>query len=785
MSRSHILSVLIASFLVGCGSSSSTAYIGRGVYIDSPVSGVNYKCGVESGVTSSSGEFYYELGKECLFSIGDFSFRKVKPELLKKPKAKIYEDSLNIARLLQTLDLDGDTSNGIQISADEGEFLNKLKGLEDSDVKSLHKTLKSNISDYRGKYVELSEAEDHINSVKNGIPDLIPVIKLSASTVRQNESVTFNADESRGDIESYEWSSNGKVLGGGSTLTIMATRLTLGRNTITLKVKDKHNQTKIKTALLIVKAPPSPWDSATVVSTKGDNKLLARSDKNNIYIKYQAPDSINSATIIDTKIYINSDDSEISGLQTGAIGDGYDYVADFDRGGLFHLAGKDDYVGTKVQDLDVSVKNSSVEFAIDRKNIEYLAKNITLSAYRYSDKFAMKGTPYTIPNYTAPEDKVAPIIVVDDKLITIKKGDALVLPQATAFDVGDNANISVSVDKSKVNTSKEGYYTIYYTATDSKGNKSTAGVNVRVTGSASANTLEKKDLGALKESVMINHQNGQVWANDDTTSYNGESTRGCFVIGEGAVDVAKNFKRFCDESNYAGFHDWRVPAPIELSKFTIKLEQEKKSGELGMARKHCIRTLGIEDDNTTIKAVYTHVQRETYKKAHLVGQINSSPLTPAGGRCVRGPKDNSTGKLEIKELSGGRVIEDSTTATKKLMWVNEYNPDKKACLAIHYTQPKEYDASKTFCQNLTYAGFSDWRDPTSTELSSFVKETNRVHIMPGYEAPCKKLLARDKDGNKRVDKEVYTSFSSLTPGTIKDANLTKSNIGLRCVRDVK
>ncbi len=66
--------------LVGCGGgsdSSDSSEVGTAYYIDSAVSGVNYTCGSQKGITGIDGAFDFELGKSCTFYLGDIELRSV------------------------------------------------------------------------------------------------------------------------------------------------------------------------------------------------------------------------------------------------------------------------------------------------------------------------------------------------------------------------------------------------------------------------------------------------------------------------------------------------------------------------------------------------------------------------------------------------------------------------------------------------------------------------------------------------------------------------------------
>lgn len=105
----------------GGGSSASAT----GVFVDSAVAGINYSTssGV-SGKTNELGEYNYSPGDTVTFSIGGIELPAVEatgritPADMGSGSADWSSDQtvVNILRLLQTLDSDGDASNGITIT---------------------------------------------------------------------------------------------------------------------------------------------------------------------------------------------------------------------------------------------------------------------------------------------------------------------------------------------------------------------------------------------------------------------------------------------------------------------------------------------------------------------------------------------------------------------------------------------------------------------------------------------------------------------------------------------
>lgn len=93
-----------------------------GVFVDAFVAGIGYRTATQSGVTNAKGEFNYLPGEMVTFFIGTLEFPPVPAKGIVTPldMAQSLNPSspvvLNIARLLQSLDSDGNPGNGITIS---------------------------------------------------------------------------------------------------------------------------------------------------------------------------------------------------------------------------------------------------------------------------------------------------------------------------------------------------------------------------------------------------------------------------------------------------------------------------------------------------------------------------------------------------------------------------------------------------------------------------------------------------------------------------------------------
>lgn len=104
-------------------SSSSAPTAQVGVFVDSPVAGIGYRTspGGREGVTNAEGEYLFDENDQVIFFIGDLELPPVRAKGVVTPLDIADTDDLNnpvvvnIARLLQSLDADGDPSNGITI----------------------------------------------------------------------------------------------------------------------------------------------------------------------------------------------------------------------------------------------------------------------------------------------------------------------------------------------------------------------------------------------------------------------------------------------------------------------------------------------------------------------------------------------------------------------------------------------------------------------------------------------------------------------------------------------
>ncbi|HZF70671.1 PhoX family protein [Sulfuricurvum sp.] len=135
--------VLGASILVGCGgsSSSTTASVQTGTFIDSAVKGLYYVSGSTTGTTDENGTFKYESGKTVKFYLGQNGalLGETNGSTLVTP-LDLSDDGIdgtkttNMLLLLQSLDNDGNATNGIVIDTTKASKIKSVDLSDDANV---------------------------------------------------------------------------------------------------------------------------------------------------------------------------------------------------------------------------------------------------------------------------------------------------------------------------------------------------------------------------------------------------------------------------------------------------------------------------------------------------------------------------------------------------------------------------------------------------------------------------------------------------------------------------
>ena len=188
-------------------------------------------------------------------------------------------------------------------------------------------------------------------------------------------------------------------------------------------------------------------------------------------------------------------------------------------------------------------------------------------------------------------------------------------------------------------TQPTGYYIMNITVTDDSNATDTDRVTVHVTPAHnSAIGLEQTDIG--DDEIITDSNTGLMWVNDNrndkNTPYARSENKGCLILQDENNFIQKA-KDFCRNLSYAGYEDWRVSTPQEISNFIKYWDDPSKPGTItqnlrdagmieGYTHKHCQRMIGIQNDSA--KTVYT-------ENTSRPGDTNDTIKLPVGMRCVR------------------------------------------------------------------------------------------------------------------------------------------------------
>ena len=105
----------------GTGDDGTGLVVKTGYFVDSAVAGVDFVSGGQTGTTDSAGTFTYEEGKTLSLSVGGVNLGTTNPDENITPVDLVSGGTsesdavVNLTRFLQTLDDDGDPTNGISI----------------------------------------------------------------------------------------------------------------------------------------------------------------------------------------------------------------------------------------------------------------------------------------------------------------------------------------------------------------------------------------------------------------------------------------------------------------------------------------------------------------------------------------------------------------------------------------------------------------------------------------------------------------------------------------------
>lgn len=222
----------LGGLVAGCNSSSSSSPTLTGTFVDSAVDGLDYKGPRFSGKTANGGHYNFREGDLVEFFLGDnIKLGTLKGSTENVSPRDFFEgiDSdvrlLNILILLQSLDSDGNTSNGITITAEA------ITALEDA-IQAAYPDI--NLSEINLSLMDLTEANDLKDKIADILQDVVDATESPDDKVVSEEEAEIHFTEvMSGDITIHKNISRTPAAGSGghsiaSLTTVIDATNTLG-----------------------------------------------------------------------------------------------------------------------------------------------------------------------------------------------------------------------------------------------------------------------------------------------------------------------------------------------------------------------------------------------------------------------------------------------------------------------------------------------------------------------------------------------------------------------------
>ena len=195
----------------------NSSKISTGYYVDAAVAGVDFNCTTQSGTTDINGTFTFEDNETCVFSIGGVVLREVNASSL-EDNVTIFESNLTVAQFLQTLDSDGNASNGIDILPEAHELLEERNSSHvpqnDAELVDIRDELKVKAQErYNGDIVSEQDAIEHLEETRTRIRENN---QTTQDDVEENRRNPNNNEEIRGENNLPQFDTNQTLPGAQS-----------------------------------------------------------------------------------------------------------------------------------------------------------------------------------------------------------------------------------------------------------------------------------------------------------------------------------------------------------------------------------------------------------------------------------------------------------------------------------------------------------------------------------------------------------------------------------------
>ncbi len=218
---------------------------------------------------------------------------------------------------------------------------------------------------------------------------------------------------------------------------------------------------------------------------------------------------------------------------------------------------------------------------------------------------------------------------------------------------------------------------------------------------------------------------------------------------------------------YAGSYGWRLPTPKELlsivdnGKYDPAINTDFFPGtndEWFWTSADFVSTESYDTDKAWFvrfdRGFLSHKAKTESEKMHI--------------RCVRGTT-LPDGEFETEKIGEDEVVKDSVTG---LMWQKTYKDGVK-----------KFANALSTCENLDYAGFTDWRLPNKNELATLA-DYGKYHPASVFpDMPNRSFRTSTSDAKKSPTTDDWKNawYVTFYDGIVNFAGKSNSDI-VRCVR---
>ena len=172
----------------------------------------------------------------------------------------------------------------------------------------------------------------------------------------------------------------------------------------------------------------------------------------------------------------------------------------------------------------------------------------------------------------------------------------------------------------------------------------------------------------------------------------------------------ENAYTFCDTLDTGDGREWRLPTAKELMSII-------NSGSSYPSLRQAYFRTGMYSSNTYWSGTYFRNKKTEQDEVLILDTSHGYLRYDSYGKeglnyfaCVSGEEYGVAGTFTVKNISGGAVVTDSAT---DLMWKASTELDKSWSQALAY------------CEELEYAGYSDWRLPNRNEFATLLNYTGK------------------------------------------------------------